>query len=266
MKKNKLIVSLILVVLVVALVTIGCGKKEAANTLQAIKDRGEMIAGLDDTFAPMGFHDEATGDLVGFDIDMGNEIAKRLGVKMTWVPTEWKGVIGALDAKKFDLIISGMSVTEERKAQIDFSLDYVNAGIGVVTRLGDNSIVSAADLSGKKIGTQTGSSGATACTDLGLKDVQLYDQYPQAFMDLQNKRIDALIVDVTTAAHFVSKQADAFQVVNLRLVEEPYAIGMRKGDKELKAEIDKILQAMSADGTLQGISKKWFGADVIAVK
>ncbi|MDS1030468.1 transporter substrate-binding domain-containing protein [Bacillota bacterium LX-D] len=125
----------------------GCGAQKQATTsdnnndnaaektaLQLVQEKGELVAGLDDTFAPMGYHDEKTNDLVGFDIDMGAELAKRLGVKMKWQPTDWKGVTGSLNAKKFDVIISGMSVTPEREKVIAFSKPYLHAGIGMVVK------------------------------------------------------------------------------------------------------------------------------------
>ncbi|MDS1030469.1 transporter substrate-binding domain-containing protein [Bacillota bacterium LX-D] len=118
------------------------------------------------------------------------------------------------------------------------------------------------DLKNKVVATQTGSSGAEACTELGLKNVKLYDQYPQAFQDLAIGRVDVIVVDVTTAAHFVSKKPDDFKVLKKRLVEEPYAIGLRKDDKDLKKAIDNALTEMQKDGTLTKISQKWFGDDV----
>ncbi|MBM7855554.1 polar amino acid transport system substrate-binding protein [Desulfohalotomaculum tongense] len=261
---------LVVLALGLALLAAGCGEKQAdkpnqqaaKTTWEQIQEKGVLVAGLDDTFAPMGFRDENTNELIGFDIDMGAELAKRLGVEIKWQPTEWKGVMGSLNSKKFDVIISGMSVTDERKKVIDFSRNYVNAGIGVVVKKDNNDIASAQDLKGKKIATQTGSSGAIACKDQGLENVTLYDQYPQAFNDLAIGRVDAVVVDVTTAAHYISKKPDTYKLLDFRLTDEPYAIGIRKEDKDLKEAIDKALTEMMQDGTLSAISQKWFGDDV----
>lgn len=273
MKKVKFL-GLAVLVLALALAVAGCGGEKAADrpgeqagaektTWEEIQERGYMVAGLDDTFAPMGYRDPKTNELIGFDIDMGAELGKRLGVEIKWQPTDWDGVIGALKSKKFDVIISGMSVTDERKKVINFSKNYLKAGIGMVVRKDNNDINSVGDLDGKVIATQTGSSGETACSDLGLKGVKLYDQYPEAFQDLAIGRVDVVVVDVTTAAHYISKKPDTYKVVGERLVDEPYAIGIRKEDKDLKEAIDAALTEMMEDGTLSRISMKWFGDDLI---
>ncbi|MTI81832.1 MAG: transporter substrate-binding domain-containing protein [Firmicutes bacterium] len=270
---------LIVLVLGLALLAAGCGgekpadnpEESAANgeaektTLEQIEENGVLVAGLDDTFAPMGYRDAETNELIGFDIDMGEELAKRLGVDIEWQPTAWDGVMGSLNSKKFDVIISGMSVTDERKEVINFSKNYVNAGIGMVVSKDNNDIKGLEDLKAldpSEIATQTGSSGKTACDELGLEGVKVYDQYPEAFQDLAIGRVKAVIVDVTTAAHYISKKPDAYKVVGDRLVEEPYAIGIRKDDADLKAAIDNALTEMIKDGTLTSISQKWFGDDV----
>ena len=95
-----------------------CGKKEA-NDLEGIKVKGKLVIGLDDTFAPMGFKDEK-GEIVGFDIDLAKEVAKRLGVEAEFKPTEWSGIVFELKGKKIDVVWNGMTITEERKAQIAF--------------------------------------------------------------------------------------------------------------------------------------------------
>jgi polar amino acid transport system substrate-binding protein len=264
-------------VLGLALAVAGCGGGQETGesgqqadtektTWEQIQEEGVLVAGLDDTFAPMGYRDAQTNELIGFDIDMGAELGKRLGVEIEWQPTDWDGVIAALNSKKFDVIISGMSVTDERKEVINFSKNYVNAGIGMVVSKDNTEISNAEDLKqldGERIATQTGSSGETACKELGLENVKLYDQYPEAFQDLAIGRVDVIIVDVTTAAHYVSKKPDTYKVVGERLVEEPYAIGIRKDDTDLKEAIDAALTEMMEDGTLTEISMKWFGDDVI---
>lgn len=270
MKRYALLVALMLAL---AVVITGCGGEAANNetgqategktTLELIKERGVLVAGLDDTFAPMGFREEGTNELIGFDIDMGEELAKRLGVRIEWQPTEWKGVLGSLNSKKFDVVISGMSITEERLKEIDFSIPYVNAGIGMVVRKGDTSVNSAEDLKNVKVATQTGSSGYEATKKLGLDDVALYDQYPQAFQDLSLGRVDVIIVDLTTAAHYVSLKPDEYDILEERLVDDIYGIGIRKEDQDLKEAIDNALREMKEDGTLSAISQKWFGSDLI---
>lgn len=279
--EKKRYVLLVALLLALALVVTGCGGEAANNetannetgqstegtgeektTWELIQERGVLVAGLDDTFAPMGFREEGTNELVGFDIDMGEELAKRLGVKIQWQPTEWKGVLGSLNSKKFDVVISGMSITEERLKEIDFSIPYLNTGIGMVVKKGNTSIKTAEDLKDKRVATQTGSSGYKATQKLGLTNVVLYDQYPQAFQDLSLGRVDVIVVDLTTAAHYVTLKPGEYDILDERLVDDIYGIGIRKEDKDLKEAIDNALREMKKDGTLAAISKKWFGKDL----
>lgn len=283
LRKSKLF-GVVLLVACLALLVAGCGGDKTADkpgdqtnggnaektTWQLIQEKGVMTVGLDDTFRPMGFRDEK-GQLVGFDIDMGKELEKRLGIKLEWIPTDWSGVTGALNSKKFDVVINGMSITEERKKVIDFSIPYVNASIGMAVKVDNNDIKNKEDLKGKTIATQAGSSGYEACKELvkdGIIDesqIKQYNQYPEAFQDLALGRVDAVVVDITTAADFVNKKPDVYKIVEEPLVEDFYAIGLRKEDKDLKEVLDKTLKEMIEDGTLSSISKKWFdGKDMVA--
>lgn len=269
---------LLVLVMAISLVAVGCGGEKPAeqgNDVQesqgdwaTIKENGKMVVGLDDTFRPMGYRDE-NGDLIGFDIDMGKELEKRLGIEIEWMPTDWGGVTGALNAKKFDAIINGMSITEEREKVINFSIPYVNASIGMAVMKDNDDIKTDADLADKIVGTQSGSSGYEACKKLiedGLmkeENLRLYNQYPEAFLDLEIGRVDVLVVDVTTAEDFIAKAPDKYKVANDALVDDRYAIGIRKGDDEFKQVLDQVITDMLKDGTLSEISKKWFdGKDI----
>ncbi len=271
---------LLVLLLGLILVVAGCGDKSAGQAVsednektswELIQEEGIMTVGLDDTFRPMGFRNEQ-GELVGFDIDMGKELEKRLGITLEWIPTDWSGVTGALNAKKFDVVINGMSITDERKAVIDFSIPYVNASIGMAVLKDNTDINIKDDLKGKIVGTQAGSSGYEACKKLmeeGIieeDNLKQYNQYPEAFQDLVIGRIDVVVVDVTTAEDYVGKKPDIYKIVEEPLVEDMYAIGLRKADKDLKVELDRALMEMMEDGTLTQISKKWFdGKDMIAM-
>jgi polar amino acid transport system substrate-binding protein len=262
----------------ISLMAVGCGgekpaeqgnnAQESQDSWAVIKEKGVMVVGLDDTFRPMGYRDE-NGDLVGFDIDMGKELEKRLDIKVEWMPTDWGGVTGALNAKKFDAIINGMSITEDRAKVIDFSIPYVNASIGMAVVKDNDDIKTAEDLADRIVGTQSGSSGYEACKKLiedGLmkeENLRLYNQYPEAFLDMEIGRVDVLVVDVTTAEDFIEKSPDKYKVANDALVDDRYAVGIRKGDTEFKAVLDQAITDMIKDGTLSEISKKWFdGKDI----
>lgn len=283
MKKTKWILALLLVI-GLAIFAVGCGgsgneapppanesqgdsngeveEQATEDTLDAIKERGVWVVGLDDSFAPMGFRDE-NHELVGFDIDMGVEMAQRMGVEVEWQPTDWDGVISALKTKRFDNIISGMTITPTREAEVNFTQPYVVAGVVALVMEDNEDIHTAEDLSGKVVGIQGGSSGEEVVKELeGLKDVMRYKQFPECLADLEIGRTDAAIVDVTVAAHFLALRPGVFKIAT-PLNEEFFAIAVRKEDPQLLDELNRILDEMKEDGTLYDISMKWFGENVV---
>lgn len=238
------------------------------DTLDVIKERGVFIAGLDDGYAPMGFRNEKN-ELVGFDIDMGNEMAKRMGVKMEWQPTDWDGVIPALLTKRFDVIISGMTINDTRLKEVNFTTPYVKAGVVALVKAGNDSIKTAMDLSGKTVGIQGGSSGEDAVKELEelegfkkLKDVKRYKQFPECLADLEIGRTDAAIVDNQVAAHFLDLRPGVFEIATPLNVEY-FGIAVRKEDTKLLNELNRLLAELKEDGFLLETSMKWFEGDVI---
>lgn len=272
MKKLRISLIMILVFTLVASIgLVGCGGKanqskqtDGDGSLQRVKSAGKLVAGLDDAFPPLGYRDEKN-ELVGFDIDFGNELAKRLGVEMEWQPTDWNGVILSLKSKKFDIILSGMSITEERKQEVNFATPYVATDQVVVIKSDNDEIKTIEDVKGKKVGSQLGSTGEKAAKKIpGLdeKNLKLYSVYTEAFADLGIGRLDCLVVDELTARHYMTKKPGEFEVTDIKLEYEPMGIAVRKEDQELLDAISKAIQDMRADGTLGNISNKWFGEDI----
>ncbi|MDI3534695.1 MAG: polar amino acid transport system substrate-binding protein [Thermosediminibacterales bacterium] len=236
-------------------------QKEIDNSLERVQKAGKLVAGLDDAFPPFGFRNDKN-ELVGFDIELGNEIAKKLGVEMEWVPTQWSGVILSLKSKKFDIIMSGMSITDERKKEVNFTEPYIATGQVLVIKSDNNLIKSKDDLKDKVVGTQLGSTGEEAAKKLeGLKELKTYDGYPEAFNDLDIGRLDAVVVDEITAQHYMAKRPGVFKQVGGLLTNEPMGIAVRKEDKALLDAINKAIKELIEDGTYAKISKKWFGRD-----
>jgi polar amino acid transport system substrate-binding protein len=169
----------------------------------------------------------------------------------------------ALKTKRFDVIISGMTITPERAEQVNFTEPYVVAGVVALVKAGNDSIQSADDLAGKVVGIQGGSSGENVVSELeGLKDVKRYKQFPECLADLEIGRIDVGIVDVTVAAHFLALRPGVFEIAT-PLNEEFFAIATRQEDTSLLDELNRIIAEMKADGTLHEISMKWFGENVV---
>jgi polar amino acid transport system substrate-binding protein len=263
----KKILSLLLLTIIVLITAAGCSKKETSlNTLESIKKAGVMTVGLDDSFPPMGFRDE-NNNIVGFDIDLGNAIGEKLGVKVEYSATDFSGIIEALKAGKFNIILSTLSITDERKEKILFSDPYVMEGQIVAVKAGNTSITKAADLTGKIVAAQLGSTSEEAAKKLeGLKELKAYDKVTEAFHDLQIGRVDAVVVDELVGRYYISKAPNDYKVLDEKLTDEPVGIGFKKEDTELKDAVQKAFNDLKADGTLSEISNKWFGTDIYKSK
>ena len=256
---KRVVISLLLLALTASLF-VGCGKKsDNLNSLESVKKSGKLLIGLEDSYPPMEFRN-SKNDLVGFDIELGNEIAKKLGVKSEYVTTDFNGIILALNASRFNIILSGMSITDKRKAAIDFSVPYVTGGQIIAVKSGDSSITSVDNLKGKIVGTQLGSIGDTTASAMkDLKEVKKYDKIAEALQELSSGRVNAVIMDAQVGGYYTTQKPGEYKILNKYVSEEPMGIGFTKGDKELKVAIDKAILELKSDGTLTKLSIKWFG-------
>lgn len=265
MKRKNLFV--ILSVLIISILITSCGAKTSGDkSMQDIKDKGKFVVGLDDSFPPMGFRDEK-GEIVGFDIDLAKEAAKRMGVDVEFKPVAWDGIVLSLKNKDIDVIWNGLTITEKRKQEIDFSKVYLeNRQIIVVG--GSSSIASKKDLNGKVVGIQLGSSSEEALnadqeTVKSLKDIRKFSNNTEALMDLSAGRVDAVVVDEVVGRYYISKKPNEYKILQDDFGRESYGVGIRKEDVSFKTALDKALDDMKNDGTAEAISKKWFGEDIV---
>lgn len=239
----------------------GCGSNNEAATAQKHK----IVIGLDDNFPPFGFHDES-GALVGFDIDLAKEAAKRLNMDVEFKPIDWDSKETELQSKNIDAIWSGLSITPEREQNILFSRPYQNGPQILLVRK-DSPIQGKADLAGKIVGTQQSSTGLEAINaepelKASFKELKEYPDNVTSFMDLEVGRIDAVVVAKTTAAYFMKKNKADFRIIDVGYPAVPIGVGLRKDDTALKEKLDKVLEEMHQDGTSKKISEQWFGMDV----
>ena len=230
------------------------------------KEWQEIRFGVNPAYPP--FESTAPdGSLQGFDIDLGNAICAELKVKCTWVTNDFDGLIPSLKARKIDAVLSSMTVTEPRKKQIDFSDRLFSGPTSIVTRKGSGLEPTAESLKGKAIGFQQGTiQEAYAKAKLAPGGVQLkaYQNQDQVYADLVSGRLDASIQDMLEAelSFLKSPQGADFQSskgISDPMVPSDIAIGLRKGDDELKALINKAIAAMHANGTYREIQRKHFG-------
>jgi polar amino acid transport system substrate-binding protein len=266
MKKKLGLLSIVIVILGVFLSGCGQASQTGDNSWNDIKKKGQFVVGLDDSFPPMGFKD-AKGNIVGFDIDLAKEAAKRMGVKVVFKPVNWDGVLLSLNNKDIDVIWNGLTITNDRKKKIAFSKVYLQNKQIIVVR-NNSSIKTKKDLAGKVVGLQLGSSSETAldkdtATVKSLKQIKKYSDNTEALMDLSLGRLDAVVVDEVVGRYYIAKKPGVYKVLTENFGTEDYGVGIRKADVSFRNELNKTLDAMKADGTADKISEKWFGKSII---
>ncbi|HHX24256.1 MAG: amino acid ABC transporter substrate-binding protein [Tepidanaerobacteraceae bacterium] len=235
------------------------------DSFDAIMEKGQIIMGLDDTFAPMGFRDE-NNEIVGFDIDLANEVFKRNNLELILQPIDWSMKETELNSGNIDLIWNAYTITPERKEKVAFTKPYLDNSQVIVT-LADSDIKTKEDLVGKKVAAQTGSSAVDAMnTEPELVaafdggEPVLFDTNNEAFMDLEAKRSDALVADEVLARYYIKQRgAEKYVILEEDFGDEEYGIGFRKQDKKLLEMVDNTLDEMREDGTFDEIYQKWFG-------
>ncbi|WP_353644411.1 amino acid ABC transporter substrate-binding protein [Mesorhizobium sp. WSM2239] len=233
----------------------------AGENLDAIKAAGVFRIGTEGTYAPFTYHDES-GKLVGFDVEIGEEIAKRLGVEAQFLEGKWDGLIAGLDANRYDAVINQVGITEERKAKYDFSDPYIASKAALIVREDNTEIKDFADLSGKSAAQSLTSNYGKMAEQAGAELIGT-DGFDQSIALVVQGRADATINDSLSFLDFKKKQPNAPVKIAATEDEAAYSgIIVRKGDPELVAAINDALKSMKADGTYQKIAEKYFGQDV----
>lgn len=250
-------------------------KTEAAETTEKAAEAegetkaegGTLIVGFDQDFPPMGFMGD-DGEYTGFDLELAQEAAKRLGLEYKPQPIAWDAKDMELESGNIDCIWNGFTMTG-REDGYTWSEPYMeNSQVFVVA--GDSGIKSQADLAGKVVECQVDSSAEAALKevpDLTATFAQLLTiaDYNTAFMDLEQGAVDAIAMDVVVAGYQISQRNADFVILEDSLAAEEYAIGFKKGNTELKDKVQGALEEMAADGTLKTISEKWFGKDITTI-
>ncbi|RCW40610.1 amino acid ABC transporter substrate-binding protein [Paenibacillus prosopidis] len=233
----------------------------AKNLLETIKANGKIRIGTEGTYAPFTYHDEE-GTLTGFDVEIAQEISKRLGVEPEFIETKWDGMFAGLDANRFDVVVNQVSIKEDRKVKYDFSDPYIVSKAVLIVNEDNQDIKELADLKGKKAGQSLTSNLKDIAESNGATIVQI-DGFNQAIDLLLSNRIDATINDGLSFLDFKKQRPDAkIKVVAETEEATPSAVLINKGNEELVKAINKALADMKADGTYLEISQKYFGADV----
>ncbi|NKJ45821.1 amino acid ABC transporter substrate-binding protein [Burkholderia sp. SG-MS1] len=236
----------------------------AADELAQIRSTGVFRIGTEGTYAPFTYHDEA-GNLTGFDVDLGEEIARRLGVKPQFIESRWDGLIAGLDVNRYDAVINEVAVTDARKLKYDYSDPYITSHAVLIVASDNTSIKSFDDLKGRKsANTLTSNLGKIAAAHgAQVIPVQGFDESIEL---LTAGRVDATVNDSLTFLDFARRSPD----VKVKMVavdtspnsSDKSAVLIRKGSPKLRAAINKALADIRKDGTYAKISRKYFGRDV----
>lgn len=272
MKKRNFNIVILLFLFIFCLAAFsGCSKKSIRNddNFSKLKDKGYVVVGLDDTFAPMGFKDDK-GVIVGFDVDLAKEVFKRIGMQVKFQSIDWSMKETELNSGNIDLIWNGYSITDERKQKVAFTNPYLENRQLIIT-LANSSLESKKDLKNKKVAVQNGSSSIDALNkepevvkSLNAGKPIILDTNNEAFMDLEAGRVDAVVADEILARYYMKERGiDKYKVLQEDFGKEQYGVGIRKTDSELLKKVDSELDNMKKDGTCADISKKWFGSNIV---
>ncbi|BDA84062.1 amino acid ABC transporter substrate-binding protein [Aureimonas sp. SA4125] len=248
-------------ILATAFSVLALGTAASAGSLDDVTAAGALRIGTEGTYAPFTFHD-ATGALVGFDVEIGQAVAKQLGVKAEFVEGKWDGLIAGLASDRYDAVINQVGITEERKARFDFSKPYIVSKAVLIVKADNADIASFADLNGKRAAQSLTSNYGKIAETAGASLVGT-DGFDQSIQLVLTGRADATINDNLSFLDFKKQKPDA-PVKIVATQEEAAASGIivQKDNPELVAAIDAALDAIRADGTYKTISDKYFGADV----
>ncbi|MBQ7793353.1 MAG: amino acid ABC transporter substrate-binding protein [Clostridia bacterium] len=258
----------------------GCGEQASDvdgdvaavdTSLEDIKEKGYFVLGLDATFAPMGFTDE-NGEIVGFDIDLAKAAAEKLGVEVKLQPIDWDAKSMELSSGNIDVIWNGFSITEERKKEVLFTDPYLTTGQVIVVPA-DSDIKAKADLAGKTVALQDGSTSEDALKadtatyeSIGEENISKFKENTLVLMEVETGRADAAVIDEIFVRYYLAKEGmtDKFTVLDEQLSPEDYGVGGRLEDVSFMTALNDAINACIDEGIASEISNEWFGADKYA--
>jgi len=231
----------------------GSAKKGAEGGLH-------IVVATDATWPPMEFVDEETKEIVGFDVDLMNEIAKAGGFTVEFKNTAWDGIFAGLAADKYDAVMSSVTITDERKKQMDFSKPYINAGQVLVVQKSLKGVTTLSDMDGMTVGAQIGTTGSFEVEKVKGVKLKTYDEIGLAFEDLVNGRIQGVVADTPVAADFALQNETykgKLKIVGEPFTDENYGIAVQKGNTEVLNAVNAGIDKVVGTATYKKIEKKW---------
>lgn len=233
----------------------GCG----GGSQQAAKEQKVLRVGTEPTFAPFEFQEKDSKEFAGFDMDLARALGKKMGRKVEIQNMGFDALVPALNSGNIDMVAAGMSITDERKKAVAFSDPYYTSGLIIVVTKDNNDIKTLKDLEGKKIAVQIGTTGAAKAGTVPGAKVTSFNTNAEVFLELENKGVDAVIIDKPVAAYYMTKEGkEKDKMVGETMDAESYGFAFKK-DSKLAAEVNKALGELKQDGEYDKIYTKWFG-------
>ncbi|TWD97570.1 cystine transport system substrate-binding protein [Neobacillus bataviensis] len=239
-------------------------KKTADNQdlLKKIQDDGKITIGTEGTYPPFTFHD-TSGNLTGFDVDLANEVAKRLGVKAEYKETQWDAMFAGLDANRFDMIANEVGIRPDRQKKYDFSDPYITSAGVLIVNTSNTKVKKFEDIKGLNAAQSLTSNYGDMAKKYGANLVGV-EGFQQAVELLAQKRVDVTINDKLTYLDYKKQKPDApIKIAATANDASSSGFMFRKNSDKLVDEVNKALKEMVDDGTYKKISEKWFGEDVL---
>ncbi len=239
---------------------------KATDLLETVKSKGKIVIAMEGQWAPWTYHDES-GDLVGYDTEVGKAIAEKLGVDAEFIEGEWDGLFAGLDGGRYDIIINGVEITDLRKEKYDFTTPYAYIRTALVVKDDNSDINTFEDLKGKKTSNSLGSTYADLAAEYGA-EVQNVDTLSETIDMVLSGRVDATLNAEVSFYDYLSEHPDApIKIVALTEEASEVSIPVRKStDSENTAAfveaVNKAIEELAADGTLSELSNKYFGRDI----
>ncbi len=236
-----------------------------ASAPEATPEKMVIKIGTDDAYPPFEYHEEATNDLIGFDVDFAKALAEEIGVEIEYVPTAWDGIFNGVNTGQYDMIISCVSITPERIKGFGMSNPYLSNGIVIVSAADGEQATSIDQLAGKKVGVQLETTADIAAkkfiadgTDISLSQ---YDSVMEAFAALKGGSVEYVLVDSSVGGFYISNDPESYNITSELLSNEPIGVCVAKENTELLDKVNAGIKALQDSGKMTELSQKWFSAD-----
>lgn len=245
-------ISIVILLILAVVAASGCTSTKSKKLVE----EGYLTIGTEAQFAPFEII-KADGSFYGFDIALGEALAKELGLKPKFVDTDFASIIASLGAGKFDVAMSAMTITEERKKTINFSDSYFDAGLSMAVPASSTK-KTVNDLNGAIVGVQLGTTGDLYASELkNVKEIKRYNHAPDAFLDMKNGKLDAVINDDVVSKPIIASDPTSFKIVGGLLTVEQYGIAIPKENEALLIKVNAALKKLKENGTYDQIYNQY---------